>query len=187
MTKFPLSIHITGAVSNRGFTLLEVLIALVVLAIGVLGVVGLQVSTYQQLHTSHNYGFAAMQASNMADRMLANQAQALANAYNHTGAPGDFKDCANTEVVCSTAEVAAYDIAQWQRLVTGIVDDEKIPGSLPAGTGAVARVNGTNDFTITVRWDDDLSGSSGTDCTDLDPEADQDEDDLDCFVLELRL
>lgn len=166
---------------DRGFTLIEVLIALLILAIGVSGVAVMQMATYKQLQTSHNYGTAAMLAGELAERMEANSVQALANAYNHTSVTSDPKDCA--VYTCTPAEIAAHDIAVWQARVTGYSAEPMVPGSLPAGRGAVARVAGTNDFTITIRWDDDLSGSDDDDCTALDPDAVQDEDDLDCYVL----
>jgi hypothetical protein len=45
--------------------------------------------------------------------------------------------------------------------------------------------NADGDYIIVVRWDDDLSGSTGTDCEALDPDDDQDADDLECYVLNL--
>jgi hypothetical protein len=45
----------------------------------------------------------------------------------------------------------------------------------------------SRDFTITVRWDDDLSGSTRTNCDALDPEAEQRPEDLDCQVVTIRI
>ncbi|MBK6740835.1 MAG: type IV pilus modification protein PilV [Haliea sp.] len=85
----------------RGFTLLEVMISLVVLAIGVMGVIGLQTATYQQLQTSQNFSKAAMLAGDMADRMLANQENVLATAYVHNAPPAEpDTDC--TTAACTT-------------------------------------------------------------------------------------
>jgi hypothetical protein len=38
-----------------------------------------------------------------------------------------------------------------------------------------------------LRWDDDLSGSTSTDCDALDPDAGQGPDDLDCQVVMIRI
>ena len=175
----------------RGFTLLEVMISLVVLAIGVMGVIGLQTATYQQLQTSQNFSTAAMLASDMADRMLANQENVLATAYVHSAPPAEpDTDC--TTAACTTpAQLAAYDVWRWQTELLGRDaddddddDDSKIPGSLPNASGEVT-TNADGDYIIVVRWDDDLSGSTGTDCEALDPDDDQDADDLECYVLNL--
>jgi type IV pilus assembly protein PilV len=169
----------------RGFTLLEVMISLVVLAIGVLGVIGLQTSTYQQLQTSQNFSKAAMLASDMADRMLTNQRNVPATAYLHATLPSDpDTDC--TIAACTPAQLAVYDVWHWQTELLGRDpdDDSKIPGSLPSASGEVTR-NADGEYIALVRWDDDLSGSTGTDCEALDPAADQDADDLECYVLNL--
>jgi type IV pilus assembly protein PilV len=164
---------------TRGFTLIEVLISLLVLAIGVLGVATLQLSTYRQLQTSNNFAIAALLGGDMADRMMANSAQALLGAYNHSDAPNNPPNCATG--ACTPAQRATYDVAQWQARVTGGADVWGGAG-LPAGSGAVAAVTGsTNEFEIIVRWDDDRSGSTGTTC----PPADA--DDLDCHTVIVRL
>ena len=155
--------------NQRGFTLIEVLIAMLILAVGVLGVASLQMSTYKQLQMSHNYGTAAMLAGEMADRMLANPNQVLANAYNHTSSSGTPPAC--DSAACTAAEIATYDIAVWQTQVTGNVGSGTLtPGSLPSGAGRVDRVGTSNNFLITVRWDDDLSGSTGLNCASIPPD-----------------
>jgi type IV pilus assembly protein PilV len=176
----PSSHHTT----EGGFTLLEVMISLVVLAIGVMGVIGLQTSTYQQLQTSQNFSKAAMLASDMADRMLANQENVPAAAYVHT-APPEEPDTDCTIAACTPAQLAVYDVWHWQAELAGLnEDDSKIPGSLPNASGEVT-TNADGEYSILVRWDDDLSGSTGTDCEALDPLADQDSEDLECYVLNL--
>ena len=106
--------------TSSGYTLIEVLITMLVLAVGVLGAAGLQVTALKNLQTSGSYGTAAMLANDMADRMWINRAQVLADAYNHSEAPaGTIPDCdAN---VCSEAQMAVYDTNEWQQLVTGYI------------------------------------------------------------------
>ena len=147
--------------------------------IGVLGVATLQMSTYKQLQSSNNYSIAAMLSGDMADRMMANAAQALAGAYNHTSAPSNPTNCA--ENTCTAAQRADYDVAQWQERVTGGSDTWGSAG-LFSGEGSVAAVTGTtNEFVITVYWDDDRSGSDETNCPPVD------DDDLDCHTVVVRL
>ena len=163
-----------------GFTLLEVLVTVIILAIGVVGVASLQISTYSQLRSSHNMATASMLAGEMADRMAANSNQVLADNYNHTEDSGTPKDCAAT--ACTAAELAAYDINQWQ---TKITSGASAPGSLPGGRGAVLRSlkPGTpDDFNILVQWDDDLSGSTSRTCDPNNPDPDA----LDCYIITVR-
>jgi type IV pilus assembly protein PilV len=170
--------------NNRGFTLIEILVAMLILAVGVLGVASLQMSTYKQLQMSHNFGTAAMLAGDMADRMMANPTRvlALSDNYNHTSSTGTPPDCASID--CTPTQLSVYDKSVWQTQVTGnIASGTKTPGSLPSGSGSVARIPGTQNFVVTVRWDDDLSGSTGTNCA-MDPNSPaQTAADLDCYRL----
>ena len=170
---------------QRGFTLIEVLIAGLVLSVGVLGVAGMQVTALKNLQSSQSYGVAAMLANDIADRMWVNQAQALANVYNHTEAPVGPPDCVTG--TCTAAQMASFDINDWQQQIVGytLVDATVIPGLLAAGTGTVqlAPVQpavGTK-FDIILRWDDDRSGSTDTTCPAIDA------DDLDCYTLSITL
>ena len=162
---------------QRGFTLIEVLISALVLVVGVLGVAALQVTALKNLQSSGNHGVASMLANDIADRMWVNQAQALANAYNHNDMPGAAPtDCvANT---CTEAEMAAYDVYDWQRQLRGYVTagGVSVPAMLPAGQGEVSLDAGTT-YEIVIRWDDDRSGSTGTNCPP------QSGDDLDCHTV----
>jgi type IV pilus assembly protein PilV len=163
-----------------GFTLIEVLVTVIILAIGVVGVASLQISTYSQLQSSHNMATASMLAGEMADRMAANSAQVLANNYDHIDKSSTPKDCA--AAACTPTELAAYDVNQWQTKITSGSDS---PGSLPGGKGAVLRsldADKPNDFNIIVQWDDDLSGSTNRTCDPNDPVPDA----LDCYFITVR-
>lgn len=163
---------------ERGFTLIEVLVAMLVLSIGVLGVAGMQVTALKNLQSSSSFGVAAMLANDMADRMWINQAQALADAYNHTAADNDPANC--VDEACSGAELAEFDIAEWQRQLVGYTTDDSVvvPPVLPSAKGSVVRDGTTSSFDIGIYWDDDHSGS-----TDSDNCPPQSADDLDCYEL----
>src|SRR5690606_22380391 len=123
----------------RGLTLLEVLIAVVILSIGLLGLAGLQ-TTSLQFNTSAYYRTqATAMAYGLADRMRANRQGALTDAYN-----GGFED---PPPVCDDDQPSggspADDLDAWRNLLAC---------QLPDGTGAVTRSG--NEFTITVQWDD---------------------------------
>lgn len=163
---------------TSGFTLLEVMISLVVLSIGVLGIVALQISTYKSLQTSHNYAYAALLANDMADRILANPDNAA--DYAHDDLPVSAPDCIGPTADCTPEELVQFDINEWQTLIQGTG-----PASLPDGMGSVDFIAGPpQSINIVVRWDDDLSGSTGTNCIDLTGVT-MTLDDMDCYVLTL--
>jgi type IV pilus assembly protein PilV len=155
----------------RGDTMIEVLLTVLILAVGVLGVAAMQVTTYKNLSSSHSASVAAIAADDFAERMRANGAEVLADTYNHSADPGAaFANCADQ--VCTTPQLAAYDIGSWWL---------ELGTNLPLAKGQVARIAATNTFTVTVRWDEDRSGSTGVLCPM------QSAADLECYQFNVTL
>jgi len=120
----------------HGFTLLEVLIALVVLSIGLLGLAALQVTGLRSTHGANLVSQASLLAYDMADRIRANPGEAAYAGYV-TVCP---------ENMPATPLVTA-DLAEWACAVESL---------LPAGEGRIATLqNGaTTRYTVTVEWED---------------------------------
>ncbi len=155
---------------QRGDTMIEVLVTIIILAVGVLGAAALQVTTLKNLSSSHSASVAAILAEDFTERMRANPDEALNDAYVHSAAPGAFPDCAAD--ACTMAQLATYDIGSWWQQVTAV---------LPSGAAEVTRNAGTRTFVLTVRWDDDRSGSTGDNCPA------QSTNDLECFRLNVTI
>jgi type IV pilus assembly protein PilV len=163
---------------SKGFTLIEVLVALLVLSVGVLGVAGMQVTALKNLQSSGSFGVAAMLANDIADRMWVNQAQVLSGSYNHVQPPNSVPDCVGG--TCTALELARFDTTDWQRQIRGYTTEAEVsvPAVLPDAAGTVLPVAGVaRSYEISVYWDDDHSGSAGRTC----PPASA--DDLDCYQL----
>jgi type IV pilus assembly protein PilV len=100
---------------QRGISLLESLIALVVAALGILGIVGVQLRTLSDTQTSVRREQAIRLIEDLSERMKVNP-NAMANmssyisGWDDTSTPS--KICSN--VVCTGAELAAYDVSQWK-------------------------------------------------------------------------
>ena len=154
----------------RGDTMIEVLVTVLILAVGVLGVAAMQVTTLKNLNSSYTAGIAEIVAVDFSERMRSNPTAALADNYVHAAAPGTFTDCAANP--CTLTQLATYDMGSWW-VVLG--------DTLPSATGEVTRNPGTNTFVVTVRWDDDRSGSAGTNCPV------QSAVDLDCYRFNVTL
>ena len=134
-------------VRQRGTSLIEVLVAVVVLAVGLLGVAGMQMSALRNNQSAYQRSVAAMLASSIAERMEANRTNAQAGAYNlAVGAPG----CNGPGV----GSLALQDLDDW-------ISEMQGPGMLgPLRCGGVA-CNGPL-CTITILWQDDRTGVDGT-------------------------
>ena len=155
-----------GSANNRGFSLIEVLVTLVVLSIGLLGLATLQLNATRYNYQSHLSSIAISQVQNMADRMRANITGLDAGAYNNiSGTPSD-PGCNP----CSPTQTAQLDAFQWNTANAAL---------LPNGQGTVT-ANG-NIYTITVMWDNDRTGATGTGCSG-DTAVD-----LTCMALTIRL
>jgi type IV pilus assembly protein PilV len=99
----------------RGFTILEVLIALLVFSLGLLGMAGLLVISVRTNHSAYLRTQAAFMAQSMGDRMRANVPQVWAGSYDgtYTGSTGTTDPCpAGTP--CTRANVATRDLAQFE-------------------------------------------------------------------------
>lgn len=129
-----------GRKGASGFTMIEVLIALIVLSLGLLGLASLQVATTKFNHSAYLRSQATRLAYSMADRMRANRQAAL-----ETGAYSGVDYVANPACgAVAGVTVAERDISAWRNALAC---------SLPAGNGRI--VIGANDVvTISIRWDD---------------------------------
>jgi len=140
--------------TNKGFTLIEVLIATVILGVGLLGLAGIQAIGLKNNLSAYQRSQATQLAYDMADRMRANanetrqgenstydkDIKALSDAVEQEtcaiidGVPG----------VCSVAQMAEQDLFEW---------NSQLSNTLPAGTGEIDFDDPV--FTISVSWDDD--------------------------------
>jgi type IV pilus assembly protein PilV len=140
--------------TQRGDTMIEVLVTVIIIAIGVLGAAALQVTTLKNLSTSNSASIAAMVVEDFSERMRANPTAALAGNYVHSQAPDPpYPNC--VKKACNTTDLATYDMGSWWT---------QLSDALPLASGEVTRNAGSNTFVITVRWDEDRNGSTGTDC-----------------------
>jgi type IV pilus assembly protein PilV len=125
----------------RGFTLVESMVALVVLAVGMLGIAGLYVTTLRS-GSSAIYRMQAINvATDMADRIRANRD---ANVF-YTNAPANNNCFGTLAVVCNPQQMAQSDLFFWNAQLAQV---------LPNGAGTVL-VNGASapySYTITVTW-----------------------------------
>lgn len=123
-----------SGVSQKGFSILEVLIALVVLSLGVLGAVGMQAAALKSNKEVRYQAVATTFAKELAEKMRGNHAVAiqttaannpyivntLTTPFVATAVPDDDKNCFKS-ACASGSIVAAWDMFDWQtRLETAL-------------------------------------------------------------------
>lgn len=130
---------------QKGFTLIEIMVAVVVLAIGLLGLAGLQMTSLRFNSSAYLRSQATNLAYDMADRMRVNAVAARGGGYDGVAVEPN-RTCG---VVTATGTVAAQDIAAWRNALACV---------LPQGTGSITRSGAV--FTILVQWDDSRGQSA---------------------------
>ena len=142
--------------NSKGFTIVEVLVAMVILSIGVLSLGLLQLTAVQNTQGGHMRSQATILAYDMIDSMRAN-IPAVAN--------GDYRilfaqatpvtvDCYGTLANCTTGQMATSDLNRWRNVLANY---------LPAGSGQVSTVNIgiTTQVIVAITWVDPYSAESG--------------------------
>lgn len=125
-----------------GFSLVEVLIALVIMSVGMLGIAGLYVEGMKAGRTSTFRHHAVTLAGDVADRIRANRQ----GAVDYEG-PGGNNDCVLGNVDCNASQMAANDIWLWK---------EQAGAMLPNGDVAITFDDTVtpNTYRIVVSWDE---------------------------------
>jgi type IV pilus assembly protein PilV len=142
---------VKGPIAARGFTLLEVLVALIVLALGLLGLAGLQVLSLKFNTQSYERTQATLQIDSIIDRMRANSAGATAGFYNIalTGTPPAYSGSCPSNCSGGAADVAAYDLNQWLTTMTA-------PGMLSNAQASITFDGGVLHTVTVTWWENDL-------------------------------
>ncbi len=126
---------------HRGFTLVEALVALVVLSVGLLGVAALQLTAIRNNGSASFRSQATYLAYDIADRMRANRDRALAGNYDVA--------YANTPTGATLAE---RDVVAWKTMLTA---------TLPSGDGSIQTNGVDGQVVIRIQWDDSRSADAG--------------------------
>lgn len=129
---------------QQGFTLLEVLVTMVVMALGLLGYAGLQMASLKNSASAYQRSQATILAYDMIDRMRANRGQAVAGFYNIT-----------IGGTSAGAGIAGADLVDWKALVGN---------ALPGGDASIT-VDGTGNVLITIQWADKRDRSASANST----------------------
>jgi type IV pilus assembly protein PilV len=132
-------------VSHDGFSLVEVMVALVVVSIGLLGIAKMQALALSSTGTAKMRSLASIQAASLASTLRADRsywskitANLTVSVSSTTGAVTAVPDstlntapashCASAAAPCTSAQVAAQDLSDWAQTLIAV---------LPAGSAVV--------------------------------------------------
>lgn len=137
----------TQNATQQGVALIEALIAMLIVAFGVLGFVGLQARTTVANLEGYQRSQALILVNDMAERMNLNRANAMSYVSNNIGAtdPGNCSGSALT--------AAQKDLCEWAALIRGAAETQ---GSTQVGAMLNARgciTNpATNQYLLALAW-----------------------------------
>ncbi len=149
---------------QTGFSLLEVLIAFIILSLGMLGAVGMQAAAMQSNKETRSQSVAASFARELADKMRGNHVIAIKpaaadNPYLSTATiltsttTTTFTENCFTAACSTPVAVATWDMADWKNRLRDALPDPKIEicfDKTPFDADGKAQWACTNDGDISV-------------------------------------
>ena len=134
---------------QRGLTLIESMISLLIISVGLLGIAALQITAMKQNAIALNHSQAVWIGYDMADRIRANVLQ-FTNYAGIDTSNTYAQDCMSA--ACSNTQMVTADAAEWSTQIQ----------NLPAGRGIIA--GDATRLDVSVMWDDEGTGATGTNC-----------------------
>jgi len=134
----------------RGFSMVETLVALVILSVGLMGIATLFIQGMSSNRSAIYRAQAVHLAAEMAERIRANRnASEAGYALDPDDAPL-MQDCIAAGIGCTPIALAQDDLSRW---LVAIYDT--LPGDgkqTPGGTVSVDTSTTPTTYTITIRW-----------------------------------
>jgi type IV pilus assembly protein PilV len=134
-------------IKQSGFTMVEVLVALVVLAIGLLGIAALYLNSLQSGRTAIYRTQAVNLAADLADRIRANRTAQAAYGTLFADAEVEVAGCYTTGG-CIDTDLASTDLARWKGTLAQLLPNGQgqVVVTLPVAAGEPA------NYVVTVQW-----------------------------------
>jgi type IV pilus assembly protein PilV len=146
--------HTVGPSSCRGFSLVEVLVALVVCSVGLLGLAKMESLALSSTGVASTRSIAALQAASLAAAMKSNGgywasglAPAVTTVTLATAAPTNPDCTAAAPGTCSPTQMAAYDLQQW---AVALSEQQQLQGFFATITCSITGFPVT--CTISLQW-----------------------------------
>lgn len=160
--------HFTPAAARRqhGISLIESLVAIVVMALGILGILGVQMRTLTDTSTTVRRAQAIRLIEDLSERMRVSPNALLSikdyeSGYDEKGSAMTASDCANT--ACTPAQQAKYDLKQWKTTV-----EQTLPGGQASIFLAPGETVDTNrrQLGVIIAWRENEREGTKTDAID---------------------
>ena len=144
---------------DAGFTLLEVLVALFVLSLGLLGLAALQITSLSFNTDAYMRTQATVLVYDIIDKMKTNPTGVASGEYDvasvsiadtkvstYDSCAGSTCKCDSSTAACNVANLALFDLGTWYKKMEEVLPDSKTNRAL------IIRDATTNVVTITISW-----------------------------------
>lgn len=157
----------TSIVKSKGFSLIEVLFAVFIFAVGLLGIAGLQIAAKQNSFDAIQRTTAALLASEIAEKIRANSANGSAYVASVADIPSNTDQIPTTDcsggTPCIGADLAAYDLKNWYQAISGASKQNAAgdsTGGLVSPSACISAITETDTegnvkttgYTIAIAW-----------------------------------
>ena len=143
--------------TQRGITLLESMIAIIVAALGILGILGVQMRTLTDTQTSMRRAQAIRLIEDLSERMKVNP-NALSGISTYvadwttTPPTAEASKKCEESTTCTQAELATYDLTEWKRLVERSLPLGNAATFLALADGASSNLTNRRQLGVLIRW-----------------------------------
>ncbi|RDS85707.1 type IV pilus modification protein PilV [Dyella psychrodurans] len=153
---------------QRGVSLIEVLVAVLVCSAGLVGVAGLLVTSARSNHAAYLRTQVTLLAQGMADRMRANPVGVWSGGYNGSFPNGATQDC---QLGCTPGQLARHDQGVWSSQLQTLLPSGA-QATIACRDGGAASVPGADpsalrsayggSCTMTMTWTESGVGAAGS-------------------------
>lgn len=158
---------------DAGFSLIEVLIALVILSVGLLGIAAMVSVSMKSKGSSYLRTQALAQANAIIDRMRANRATAITGSYDFTDAKGSVsatagsgnpastitqQSCSGDAANCSPQQIAIMDMYEWKQDLQNL-----LAGGVAQNVSFYINTTVVSQYVqvqVAISWDDTIANSA---------------------------
>lgn len=137
---------------ERGFSMLEVLVSMLVIMFGALGIAGMQLLAITSTENARYQNVATMMGASLTAAMQANVAYwgtpppvIEVTGTTNNGGPAFSNSCKGLASACTATQIAGYDLRNWGEEVATLLPEGKATITCPAG-------NNPAICTIRLRW-----------------------------------
>ncbi len=153
---------------QKGMTLIEVLVALVILVTGIFGAVAMQASAKKGSFDAMQRSVASALAQDIIERMRSNDSDIII-LESYEGVYGVALNtvpavrCNSTASLCSSTQMVTNDLYEWEAKLMGadVISGAKSAGGLVGATGCIAHDN--NEVTVVISWQGRVTTADGYD------------------------